>query len=249
MEATIIPPPPPAGDLEGPPTVPLSEQPPAPPPGMPPAEPPPPKKSNRTLLIVVGVGLVLCCLLVVCGGLVFYISSSSTSQSAPFPTPAIESTVAPTDTELPEASTAPTEEEIPTSTTQLTTQSYAKTVSPLYGDFIDAMVDLYNLLKQGGKDSTLLVDSKWKDKVRADAGIVQSNYRKMAALNPPAALADIHSSLLDGARDCNDAMDHLLPFLDSLSPDELQKSIDLINSCSDKVQTFKDKLSAYESNP
>lgn len=251
MDATIVPPP--AGPLDGPPTVPLNEQ---KPPAVP--EQPPVKKSSNTWLIVGGVVIVLCCLLTLCGAAAVFISSSSSKGSSPipsfgasdtpYPTPVIESTVEPEDTLTPEETLEPTTEVIPTSATQLTVKAYGTTVATPLKAFSKALTDLGGLMKQVSSEPGLLLDDTWRASVRSKAAIVKAKHAEIAALNPPDELADMHGTLIDGTGDCSEAMDHLTTGIDTLDADEVSKAVDLINSCSDKVDQAQAKLDDYLKN-
>lgn len=84
-----------------------------------------------------------------------------------------------------------------------------------------------------------LRNEEWVIQMGFSIGTIQGAYSALSNLDPPAAIANYHRSLLDALGDCDRAAAIMADGLINEDPDELFGPADLLNSCAKKAANLE----------
>lgn len=147
-----------------------------------------------------------------------------------------EATATPTPTDTPEPTDTPippTETPEPTATAagpSLEVQQYAQ----LLAEETDTLTSSLHKLSELLMDLDVS-DQDWLDATVHEMATIKIVHQSILGMDVPANMAAIHVMVLDGTLDCSKSMDKLAEGVDNLDMEALEKAIELMNSCGEKM--------------
>jgi hypothetical protein len=119
---------------------------------------------------------------------------------------------------------------------------YAQSVKTETDNLVSGFNDLTELMDQAASDASLFDNVDWKGKLNDAAAKVKAADAALNALTPPDRFKEVHAALIDATGDCSAAMDALSSGIESKDFDLMNKSIELMTSCSNKLTAANDQL-------
>jgi hypothetical protein len=147
-----------------------------------------------------GAALIVVTAACVCGGF-----GALAPTATPVPTETATPTIIPTETLAPTVTPTPTE--APDSTPEALT--YLDAMFTEIAGFAAVVGELDGLAAEFSDNPLVADDPAWSEAVDEQLRLMQGSYDAMAAIEPPAEVADAHADFLAGTQDCVDMFGEL----------------------------------------
>ncbi len=112
-----------------------------------------------------------------------------------------------------------------------------------------ATMEQTTMLAQALNEISVLMDhptftDEWKINVAVQLATIRYAHQHLLAIQAPADMQDVHSSLTNATSDCDASTDHIARGLDTLDVGEINEATRLIQSCTRGIQRTTDLLKA-----
>lgn len=113
--------------------------------------------------------------------------------------------------------------------------AYLDDASAIASDASDTMYALASLSSDASSDTSLVYTASWKADVRSTASDLDALYRRAKALNPPASMAAMNTSFVEGLSLAAEAGDEMVAFCSDYDVNHLFTAASLMNEGTAKI--------------